>query len=107
MVMILTTPLGVPVIVKGDTALPIGNTTVMDVAALELEDAGVIADAIAQCKTALAMIVSLDPMQSDEDWYADFMGALNITSFAETVQALFHARHVVSETLRENSHADA
>jgi len=99
--MILTTPLGVPVIVEGDTALPIGNTTVMEVVALELEKPGTIADAIAQCKAALAQIAGIDPMQSDEDWYGDFMSLLNITSFAETVQALYHARHTATETLKE------
>lgn len=102
---ILTTMSGVPVIVSNGEAVILSNPNVQHVVAAELDEPGVIAEALEALKAALAVVVGIDPALPDDDWYGEFMAALSITQYAEATQVLFHARHQIAEM--EAQHVDA
>jgi hypothetical protein len=105
--MIVTTPLGVPVILNGAEAVLLNNPSTNDVVALGLEKPLALEEAMQAIKAAVAVIAGLDPMLPDEEWYEEFMSLLYITSFAEPVQVLRHAHHRIADIQKENADVDA
>jgi phosphosulfolactate phosphohydrolase-like enzyme len=99
---IFTTMNGTPIIISGDEAIILSNSSTQSVVAAELENPGTVSEALQALKAAVAYVIGIDPALSDDDWYGEFMAAMSITQYAEPVQVLFHARRQVQEMEAQN-----
>jgi hypothetical protein len=101
----LTTPVGVPVIIDGDTAIPLIREMTGEIGVMDADDGDLIDRLMKQIKEAVFVIAGIDPTLDHEEWYAEWKALMVVTQFSEPIHVLRDATHLSMQLRSEEASA--